>query len=770
MSTPVDQNPIDNDDALTFDDLPCLDTNSLTQSELLSLCRTSKSYFDPESQNDVVIPPINRAVFNESAGSRRQTYTRVRLLHRAPKPRCPAPLIDSKNIIPDCVDRIFGEKSKPRVKGFMGSENVGPGKGFDGGEVGANPSEDLVSVQSSVLQSLLGGGGGMIIGENVVVEKKENVGGSKEKRKRMVMHNGGGVELKRVNKKGDMVDFDYLETNGDRLFAEELRKRIVGLETAERVLGVLESLDGQWCSSRKKRKFVESSELGDALPIGWEVVVGIVKRGSFVSLCCKEFVSPTGLQFVSCKEAAIFLRSHFVLNDAKHSMSERDVSMTYDTTPPSNDVASRMTCNVEANKVPVSVSDLQVNGTLVGMDNLVEVQVKYRRHISEGIIIRDGKYECQICHKIFDERRKYNGHVGVHVRKGHKKSLTQVELTSTTGTVNSSIDIDKKSSVKMKVEFVDRIAGSSYMTRSNNGFANVTSQQLKSGSNSIEPVHLSVNASTDIDKASSVRMKVEFVDKLDGKSYMTSSGNAFANVTSEKLKPGSNSIEPIHPRFGSKFVRALDQELTHHDFKGRIESEEVTMVDDLNAKSVKKFTCPETDDMKCRTGEHKAGYSQKASESGSVVYDIGQPDVLHNEIATSSEFFMQSFECLPEFASGSAKGDYEFFKPDPKCQNVTGFDELGPDDLEALGYSFPEGQDSASLPGPSFDLANDSEMKTGVNSDRLSISNMDGGHLLTTSCVWCQSEFQIQTNNAETRSDTIGYMCPTCKDNIPGLS
>ena len=36
--------------------------------------------------------------------------------------------------------------------------------------------------------------------------------------------------------------------------------------------------------------------------------------------------------------------------------------------------------------------------------------------VGDGVIVKDGKYECQFCHKIFQERRRYNGHVGIHVR------------------------------------------------------------------------------------------------------------------------------------------------------------------------------------------------------------------------------------------------------------------------------------------------------------------------------------------------------------------
>lgn len=42
--------------------------------------------------------------------------------------------------------------------------------------------------------------------------------------------------------------------------------------------------------------------------------------------------------------------------------------------------------------------------------------------VGEGVIIKDGKYECQFCHKVFQERRSYDGHVGSHVRNTGKNS------------------------------------------------------------------------------------------------------------------------------------------------------------------------------------------------------------------------------------------------------------------------------------------------------------------------------------------------------------
>lgn len=62
---------------------------------------------------------------------------------------------------------------------------------------------------------------------------------------------------------------------------------------------------------------------------------------------------------------------------------------------------------------------------------------KRRRHgksVTDGVIIRDGKYGCQFCHKFFTERRRYNGHVGIHVKYNDRsldtlKAETPVEKT-----------------------------------------------------------------------------------------------------------------------------------------------------------------------------------------------------------------------------------------------------------------------------------------------------------------------------------------------------
>lgn len=74
------------------------------------------------------------------------------------------------------------------------------------------------------------------------------------------------------------------------------------------------------------------------------------------------------------------------------------------------------------------------NLTFKSQDDFLQHQLSSHRRrktkngesITDGVIIKDGKYECQFCHKIFDERHRYNGHVGTHIRNLAKNCGSQV--------------------------------------------------------------------------------------------------------------------------------------------------------------------------------------------------------------------------------------------------------------------------------------------------------------------------------------------------------
>lgn len=74
------------------------------------------------------------------------------------------------------------------------------------------------------------------------------------------------------------------------------------------------------------------------------------------------------------------------------------------------------------------------NLTFNSQDDFLQHQLSFHRRrktkngesITDGVILKDGKYECQFCHKTFDERHRYNGHVGTHIRNLAKNCGSQV--------------------------------------------------------------------------------------------------------------------------------------------------------------------------------------------------------------------------------------------------------------------------------------------------------------------------------------------------------
>lgn len=122
------------------------------------------------------------------------------------------------------------------------------------------------------------------------VEKKRKRVRNKAYRNGGLLENGARIELQRVNKNGHDVDFAALESNGDELYATELGNRTTGLLTEEGFLEFMRGLEGQWCSRRRKRKYVDASEFGDALPIGWTLLLGLRRQDGRVWLYCRRIV------------------------------------------------------------------------------------------------------------------------------------------------------------------------------------------------------------------------------------------------------------------------------------------------------------------------------------------------------------------------------------------------------------------------------------------------------------------------------------------------
>ncbi|KAG5612649.1 hypothetical protein H5410_023930 [Solanum commersonii] len=74
------------DGELQAKSIPTVDLRLLSQSELYSLSLCSTTDYNPCRDDDFIIPKIDRSVFNESAASRKQTYSRIPYAPPLPPP------------------------------------------------------------------------------------------------------------------------------------------------------------------------------------------------------------------------------------------------------------------------------------------------------------------------------------------------------------------------------------------------------------------------------------------------------------------------------------------------------------------------------------------------------------------------------------------------------------------------------------------------------------------------------------------------------------
>lgn len=135
-----------------------------------------------------------------------------------------------------------------------------------------------------------------LIGDTVNFGERDSVNLGKRKRGRQPNAKIGGsgeqVEtgLQMVNKNGVAVDLVALASRDDP-YGPEIRKRTETMAgNEEALLGFMRDLGGQWCSRRRKRKIVDANIFGDALPIGWKVLLGLRRREGRASVYCRRYV------------------------------------------------------------------------------------------------------------------------------------------------------------------------------------------------------------------------------------------------------------------------------------------------------------------------------------------------------------------------------------------------------------------------------------------------------------------------------------------------
>ncbi|KQJ98738.1 hypothetical protein BRADI_3g38747v3 [Brachypodium distachyon] len=256
--------------------VPVVDLRVLSQSDLDALAVASAHAVAPGSSPDAEpLPPlkIDRAVFNESAGSRKQTFTRLRLGNAA----------GSSSSAPTAIDT-----SPPATAPSAGND---PGNNLIAYHLRSLFARDDPSRPSSpppppetLALALLG-----------------------------TSHSpprspSPDPDRQTTNSKGISVDLVRL-AELDGLYDEELGKRTAGLMSEAELMGFIKGLGGKWVSQRKKRKFVDASFFGDHLPSGWKLQLGLKRKARQAWVHCLSYVSPTGRKFASCKEVSAYLMS-----------------------------------------------------------------------------------------------------------------------------------------------------------------------------------------------------------------------------------------------------------------------------------------------------------------------------------------------------------------------------------------------------------------------------------------------------------------------------
>lgn len=710
-----------------------------------------------------------------------------------------------------------------------------------------------------------------------------------------------------VNRNGEVVDLAALakerENDGGGPFGEELRRRAAGMEREEELLAMLAAMDGKWCSRRKKRRVVQACLLGDALPVGWKLIIALRRRGGKFFPYCRRYISPTGEQLASCKEVSSYLQSYFGINDTSILRDSGDVGehdlhqqrVDSDKPMPINSEDGNCMLDFPNSTIPnacVPNEPEKDDVSVLGIDNLPDVQVsdlyechpcnvsfdvkdKYLQHlmsshqkttrryrvgssVGAGVIVRDGKFECQFCHKVFEERRRYLGHVGNHVRGPARRS--EVSLGNTRLPCTEQMPANASIS---RMDALIEIAQSSIQDFSPSNLSNVDEVSLVENSSAMDadfktersyslcinedesmegkslPEELNLqNSPSEICEAYAVETKIE---KNSGED----------NASSEELNPPCDNLSEISMTdrdiVNNSNACFDDLEMGKGDGKHRCSSEE------LNIQGKVREISMSDENMTCSSACPKELGMEKDYEEGKTLPEELDPCDWESDGEGNEQSFTFDTTIVPTTATGlhaeNTKGNHEWECTAPEnnrsaiepkemldvhyllynekpsamdgaeeminypavaepelehaqaydakelarayasspfdeifakeTQNISSLDQsLGSvitpeymklDEADTQMYNMT-GEDFVSLSAISMGFELSAQGGPGLDASIGSQSqfSMDIAHesVTTTVCVWCGAEFCHKVIDIELQPDTVGFMCPACRNKI----
>ncbi|KAI3810298.1 hypothetical protein L1987_19910 [Smallanthus sonchifolius] len=242
--------------------------------------------------------------------------------------------------------------------------------------------------------------------ENDFVREKVVVKGSQrgKGRRKCEGDNGNEEELEGGNVNyvnEEEVDLILVARVGVGAYEKELESMMKGMST-EQLVGFMDSLDGQWCGRSERRKVVDAGQILKLLPINWKIEIAVLRRAELSSLYCRSYVSPTGMRFKSCKDAAVYLIDQSLINVAGPFQVE-DMRQIKD--------GSHMFLK-SINEVTSSSILHEANNNLSpGINDLYDVKIASR-------------FDCFPCGLTFDDM----GGLKKHLANFHKKTTRIFEL------------------------------------------------------------------------------------------------------------------------------------------------------------------------------------------------------------------------------------------------------------------------------------------------------------------------------------------------------
>ncbi|KAI9402693.1 hypothetical protein POPTR_001G312900v4 [Populus trichocarpa] len=811
--------------------LPYIDMTTLSQSELHKLSLTFST--PPSTTNNTITPTIDRTNFNESAGSRRQTFARPSHHHHrhrlAATPFTKTLPDPPNNPIPNDPDRLENPTIIKFLKNLLSSHPEFQEPDFSVEFDTFNHFNHPITIISNSLKPR------QVLDFDMPPGVRKRKRGRKPKVKALsIVHREMGLEI--VNRKGVVVDLVGLACLDDP-YKDELKRRTEGMEKEEELLGFFRELGGQWCSRRKKRKIVDAGEFGDFLPVGWKLILGLKRKEGRAWVYCRRYLSPSGQQFISCKDVSAYLQSLVGPYDAQQAKDHTGHSIQQDHggAPVSHAGA------IERLEDQRQSIEHQKQVSLLETDNLAEVQIRdlfechkcrmtfdekgtYLEHllsfhqrttrryrlgssVGDGVIVKDGKFECQFCHKVFHERRRYNGHVGIHVRNyvrgiedspGVKNYMRGIEESPAVQLALQKSDPPTPDDLPTRISKMDaliEIAQNSIRETSSSGAndeqnvvsdsklpASVSEHELNSDSPPSEPQmedsipgkSLELNLHQQKVDFMVIDEKMEKVeDASDVQDFKTVSSadaqhhNTFESLSrNDGLAPGTNEIG----RSGIKGETVSESHSLAPVNTQKIFGAESNMIF-VGFDRPHQHKPDEVD--KSVNVEMKIGFgSNNSIADGNAIQDTGGHSFKENVLKCGVP--EQQLQLPHDFSTPEAivdKGENEFGTADQIHAKVTGFDELKLDEIEHLKFSLGTGQEPMSLHEVPLGLGNITEMEAAYDASLQFESDVivdTADRQLTTVCVWCGAEFSHEAFDTEMQSGSVGYMCPDCKAKISG--